>query len=345
MNNSAHPSELVDKNGEAQISFSLDPQAPAMKAELVARLAVAPQPGESPRYDWRGEGKIVMVGVDTPALYSIPTATHKTCQNIKPAQLPRRSGMCALSSDPNKLVVAQERDLCLFNLESRTIEPLLGSVEPEHLQLRLNDGDVLSFEDSAHPLHGFLVVGGISEAKPRLPESSLYAIKPHTLRKYKLLGGITNSNGLGTVGDLLVHTDTEARSICLYEFNGFHDSPTLKKHIEINFNSLTVEDSLDQSQYPKPDGLVIPESEDMLIVAFIRMGKAVGLSLSGEHLFSVEVPAPLTASCELVGSKLYITTGASPSDENYPDSGNLFVADLSTLGFEIQGKKRGVFQL
>ncbi len=345
MNYLANPSGTTNDSAADHFSFSLSPNAPTIEAELAARLAVAPQPGESPRYDFRGDGQIIMVGVDTPVLYSISMSAVQTCQNIRPARLPQRSGMCALSSIPTKVLVAQERDLCLFDLKSETTEPLLESVEPGHLPLRLNDGDVLNFENTDHPLHGFLVVGGISESKPRQPQSSLYAIEPRTYKKYKLLGGITNSNGLGTVNSLLVHTDTEARSICFYEFNGFNHSSALTKRKEISFDSLTASDSLDQSQYPKPDGLVIPEAEDMLIVSFIRMGKVIGLSLEGEHLFSVEVPAPLTASCELVGSQLYITTGVSPSEQNYPDSGHLFVADLSKLALPVQAKKRGIFQL
>lgn len=336
-------SSAVMQNG-TQKEFKINPTVLTVEADLFVRLSEVPAPGESPRYDPR-TNSLYMVGIDSPTLTRIPLDTPRG-DVLASDRLPRRAGMCALTSDPNWLLLAQEQDLVLYNLKTNETTLLVEGVESADMSIRLNDGDVLSFSDTAHPLQGTLVVGGISEKSPRAPECGLYAIQPKTLQVVKLLNGIINSNGLGTIGDELVHTDTERRAISFYSFNGFDADVLLTKTREISFASLSETDSLEGSGYPKPDGLVISQDESVLCVACFRAGKVYGINPDGEHLFTVAVPAPKSASCEIIGSELLITTGQS-DQEQFPESGNVFSVDLSSIkGFEgICRKPRGQFQI
>ena len=276
-----------------------------MAAHLVGKYRA--QWGEGPLW-W--EGKLYYVDIEGCTVVEFtPQSGEEKCWNIGErvgSVVPRMGG---------GLVVAGDSGFAFLNVETGEVEAV-GDPEPDKRENRFNDG-------KCSP-DGRYFAGTISLAK-REGDAGLYRLDP-SLRIERMLGGITNSNGLAWTkdGSTLFYIDTPRLSVQSFRYEA--SSGSLFDQREAFSTAGRVPGV--------PDGMTI-DREGNLWIAFCHGGCVVCFDQRGNELERLflpcrEVTAPTFGGDDL--EDLYVTTG-QPADEVEENAGRLFMfSDLGVAG-------------
>ena len=205
------------------------------------------------------------------------------------------------------LLIAGDSGFSLLDLTSRAITPL-GDPEKDRPDNRFNDG-------KCSP-DGRFFAGTISLQK-RAGEAALYRMDTDR-RISRVLGGVTNSNGLAWTADgsTLFYIDTPRLAVQAFDY----ESGTGTLH-----NGRTAFST--EGRVPGvPDGMAI-DSENRLWIAFCHGSCVSCFDQGGAELHRIvfpcrEVTAPAFGGAEL--GDLYVTTG-QPAENKEEEAGRLFV--------------------
>ncbi|MBB80912.1 MAG: gluconolaconase [Roseibacillus sp.] len=212
-------------------------------------------------------------------------------------------------------VVARDSGFAFLNAETGEVKAV-GDPEPDKYENRFNDG-------KCSP-DGRYFAGTISLAK-RKGDAALYRLDP-SLRIERILGGITNSNGLVWTkdGSTLFYIDTPRLSVQSFRYEATTGSLFDQREA---FSTA--------GRVPGvPDGMTI-DTEGNLWIAFCHGGCVVCFDQLGNELERIFVPCREVTAPTFggVGLKdLYVTTG-QPAEEVEENAGRLFVfSDLGAAG-------------
>jgi sugar lactone lactonase YvrE len=219
------------------------------------------------------------------------------------------------------LILALGTSIVRFNPDTEALSYLVD-LEPENKDHRCNDGAVDS--------KGRLWVG-TTHVDHDVERGVLYSIEKSNKPQQKI-PRVTISNGIVWSLDnkRMYFIDSPTQRVDAYFFN---------KHTgEIIFDNTVINIPI---QMGTPDGMTI-DAEGMLWIAhWGGFGVYRWNPFTGKLLDKIEVPAPNVTSCRFAGEKLdqlVITTARKNMDDamltNYPESGNLFIANVEINGLE-----------
>ena len=129
--------------------------------------------------------------------------------SVETVEMPERVGSFAFTEDGNRLLMALESGLALFDPETGDLLRL-GDIEPDQKTTRLNDGRC--------DRDGRFVFGGMDE-QDRRPISAVYRYGGGD-RLHKLIDGVgcTNSIAFSPDGNHMYVADSPTRTIRRYEY-------------------------------------------------------------------------------------------------------------------------------
>ena len=266
---------------------------------------------------WDGDrNRVLWVDINAGAVHA-GTVSGKRVTDDLVLRFPGTASAVVTSRD-GELLVAGARRLHTVSAEGAISDWV--EVIPERTASRLNDG-------GCDPAGRFLV--GSLALDGREHEEVLVRVDAH--------GGVvvidddlSLSNGLGftPAGDRLYSTDTVPGIIWIRDYDACAGVVGARREF------LRVDRG-------KPDGLCL-DHEGNLWIAIWGAGEVRCYSPSAEQLAVVEVAAPNTSSVAFVGpalDTLLITTASEQLSDaqlaEYPDSGRLFMADVSTSGLPV----------
>jgi sugar lactone lactonase YvrE len=268
--------------------------------------------GECPIWSG-GEQVLYWVNINGASLNRFDPATGVNVswpmpQAIGSFALRARGGFVAALRDGIWLVDAQGK------LERKVVD---APYDPTHH--RFNDGRT--------DAHGRFWVGSMNEKRDansgvlyRL--SSGFDLEP-------VLGDVMISNGLGFSPDgrTMYHSDTPARTVRAYDFDGARGVPS-NGRVFAHFDD----------ENDRPDGAAV-DSEGCYWSAFYRGGKVVRLSPEGTRLAEYVLPAMCPTMCAFGGRDLrtlYVTTARQMREPEelarLPASGGLFAMRVDIAG-------------
>ena len=273
-----------------------------MNVELAGKYCA--QWGEGPLW-WKG--KLYYVDIEGCTVVEFtPQSGEEKCWHVG-----ERVGS-VVPRDGGGFVIAGDSGFGFLDADSGEVRAV-GDPETHKHENRFNDG-------KCSP-DGRYFAGTISLAK-RKGDAGLYRLDPN-LEIERILGGITNSNGLVWTkdGETLFYIDTPRLSV-------------LSFHYEATTGSLfdQREAFSTAGRVPGvPDGMTI-DTEGNLWIAFCHGGCVVCFDQRGNELKRILLPCREVTAPTFGGEgleDLYVTTG-QPADEVEEDAGRLFV--LSGLG-------------
>ncbi|MGR4000389.1 MAG: SMP-30/gluconolactonase/LRE family protein [Alphaproteobacteria bacterium] len=215
----------------------------------------------------------------------------------------------------NEILIASEKELLLFNLETNT-QTHICPLEADNSTTRSNDG-------RADPYGGFWIGTMSKTSKPKAGTIyRWYKGKLHTLYQ-----NITTSNSICFSPDqkYACFSDTRERQIMRQKLDSEGwPSGEAKVFIDLNKEKL------------KPDGAVI-DAEGCLWNAQWGAARVARYSPTGNFLMAVNFPATQT-SCPAFGgtnlSTLFVTSAADKIKNPSPAQGQTFFKKLSVRGQE-----------
>lgn len=271
--------------------------------------------GEAPLWHAR-EQRLLWVDIEAGTLHRFDPAdgSDRALAISQPigAVVPRRSG---------GVMLALEQGFAAFDPDTGALT-LLADPEADRPDNRFNDGKC----DPA----GRFWAGTIN--RHREPRTAALYCLDTDLTVRRMLGGLTNSNGLCWSLDqqTFYHIDTPTRQVSAFDYRV--ETGRIR-------NRRTVVSI--PPEMGKPDGMTI-DTEGMLWIALFR-GGCVGRwnPRDGRLLQTVSVPASQVTACAFGGAELatlYITTARAGLDEaalaDQPDAGGLFAARPGVAGVE-----------
>lgn len=135
------------------------------------------------------------------------------------------------------------------------------------------------------------------------------------------LGGMPNGIGVSPDGSKLYLVVSEERLIYQYDYDRSTGDLSNRQILCSDFVGLGI-----------PDGMTVDPHDGSLYVAIWGGGRVEKRSSSGQYLEAVQFPMPLVTSVEIVGARLFVTTGnkAVDFDKEHLDSGAgaIFVVEL-----------------
>lgn len=183
------------------------------------------------------------------------------------------------------------------------------------------------FNDGRADAQGRFWVGSMNE-KRDASSAHLYRLSPD-LELAPVLGDLMISNGLGFSPDgrTMYHSDTPARTVKAYDFDGTRGALS-NGRVFAHFDG----------ESDRPDGAAV-DSEGCYWSAFYRGGKVVRLSPQGRLLAEFSVPAMCPTMCAFGGDDLrtlYVTSARQmrEADElaRLPQSGGIFAMRVDVAG-------------
>jgi sugar lactone lactonase YvrE len=183
------------------------------------------------------------------------------------------------------------------------------------------------FNDGRADAQGRFWVGSMNE-KRDTNSARLYRLSTD-LDLAPVLDDMMISNGLGFSPDgrTMYHSDTPARTVRAYDFDGARGTPS-NGRVFAHFDGET----------DRPDGAAV-DSEGCYWSAFYGGSKVVRLSPHGQRLAEYAVPAVCPTMCAFGGTDLrtlYVTTARQKREADelvrFPQSGGIFAMRVDVAG-------------
>ncbi|QDY68849.1 SMP-30/gluconolactonase/LRE family protein [Qingshengfaniella alkalisoli] len=219
--------------------------------------------------------------------------------------------------DYDRLLIASERRLFLFHLETGEVTDLCP-LEADNPVTRSNDG-------RADPFGGFWIGTMGKKAEPKA--GSIYRYFKGELRKIVPDISITNAICFAPDGRTAYYADTDT-SLMMRQSLGGDGWPEGAPRLFRDFSKDGI----------NPDGAVV-DADGNIWNAQWGAGRVACYSPEGEHLSTVDFPAPHTTCPAFGGEKLQTlfctsaTQGLSKRDlERHRDSGRTFHLEMSIKG-------------
>lgn len=232
------------------------------------------------------------------------------------------TGCCIETSDPQKVLLAQQNQLALFDFASETLTPWC-SLETENPETRGNDGRV-------DPLGRFWISTMNMVHEPRPPVGNLYSVTA-TGTVTQHMGGfrIPNALAFSPAGDRMYFSDSPNRSV--WQFDRDVVTGVLSNQ-RIFFQFSSDEPGI-------PDGASV-DTDGCYWVAVAQGGARVERRRPDGTLdLVVHTPADCPTMCSFGGpnrDQLFITTLSKHIPErdrtNHPEQGALYVIDTGHQG-------------
>lgn len=233
--------------------------------------------------------------------------------------------------------------------EVRILSAGQSGIEEIVLPIEKGDGKIISRKLLVHPESG-LVGNRYNDGKcspegrfwfgslnmQKEPEkASLYRLEPDGIRYERILGNLTNSNGLGWSpdGSIFYHIDTPSLCVKAYDYdleNGKISAP----RVVVRFSR--------EPGFGRPDGMCV-DHEGMIWVAHYAGARVTRWNpLEKKLVQTITVPALRVTSVTFGGEKLerlFITTARSGMDESeseqFPHAGGLFTFEPGVSGLPV----------
>ncbi|PSC74213.1 SMP-30 gluconolaconase LRE domain [Micractinium conductrix] len=265
--------------------------------------------GESPIWDER-TGRLYFVDINGKRVhvYEPASGAHRSFQLDQPV------GTIALTSDPNKLLAALERDIVEVDATTGATGRVLATSPEEHgvEGYRHNDG-------KATP-QGSLLVGRMHSKWRDGNPGRLYALHPCSSELVQVLDGVGLPNGMAwdEGKQAVFFVDSAAETITAFAAD---DKGTPK------VETARVVSHVPTQHKHVPDGMTI-DSFGNLWVALGESGAVVCYSGgTGQELRRVSLPVKRPTACTFGGDQLqhlYVTTRVETGESASPNHGGLF---------------------
>ncbi|KAJ7169968.1 SMP-30/Gluconolaconase/LRE-like region-domain-containing protein [Mycena filopes] len=272
--------------------------------------------GEGPVYD--PDAVLHFVDIDERKILHYNTVTHE----LAVEQFDHKVACLALRKDGPGLAGAAAEGFALFEGESKM--KYLSQPLPAEYK------DYTRFNDGACDSHGRFFAGTVYDKERGIP-GQLWMLDVDGSCKVADPGPFTDSNGLGWSPDEKIFYFTDSRANLIYAYD-YDDGKLTNRRVFVDAMAL----GLEKDSYC--DGLCV-DTEGYVWSARWGGSKIVRFSPSGSIDLEVVFPSVLNVtSCAFGGpnnDQLYVTSAhckASGEEERqaqFPDSGHLFVVDLS----------------
>lgn len=273
--------------------------------------------GESPIWDER-TGRLYFVDINGNMIHYFEPAsgTHRA---LPPLNQP--VGTVVLTSDPNRLLAALERDVVEVDVEAGTTGRVLASTPEEHgvAGYRFNDGKVSP--------QGSLLVGRMHSKWRDGVRGRLYALHPGSSQLQEVMAPeevqLPNGMAWDEAKRVVFYVDSGAETIVEYKTD---DKGMIRRGADGRLEARTVSHLPTQHKHV-PDGMTI-DADGNLWVALGESGAVVCYSAqSGEELRRVALPVKRPTACTFGGAQLehlYVTTRVEAGEGASAHHGGLF---------------------
>ncbi|KAL2844100.1 calcium homeostasis protein Regucalcin [Aspergillus pseudoustus] len=228
---------------------------------------------------------------------------------------------------PKKLVAAAKEGFAWIDRETGKMEWIARIYEAEgaetvRTRMRMNDGAVDS--------KGRLWAGGMQDTLvvPGFPGpvGSLWRLDPDGSAHKMIDGGIAVTNGIAwnCADTVMYHTDSGPNNIYAYEFDA-ENGEISNGHVFFHWEEKI------KGEVGLLDGLVADE-DDCLWSAIYWGYKVIRISPSGQHIGTIELPAPCISAVVFMGTELAITSASNREKVPTEYGGNLFRIDVGVRG-------------
>ena len=273
--------------------------------------------GESPRWLPRQNSLIYLDIIGQEFRQYDPITGAENCWPLE-----QLAGCCIETSDPQKVLLAQQDCLALFDFTSEMLSPWCP-FEPENPETRGNDGRV-------DPQGRFWISTMNMMHEPRPAVGNLYSVTANGIATQHMGGfRIPNSLAFSPTGDRMYFSDSPNRSVWQFD----RDPPTgALSNQRIFFEFLPDESGI-------PDGASV-DTDGGFWVAVAKGGARVERRRPDGTLdLVIPTPADSPTMCSFGGpnmDQLFITTLSKHIPEkdrvNHPDQGALFVVETGHQG-------------